>query len=80
MWAIGSPFESKDVLKKRGYWWDAPKRCWYGEFRSREDVDGELAWLRESVYAGKSVALELEEFDAKTRYSGRDGRREKVRT
>jgi len=80
LWAIGSPFESKDVLKKRGYWWDAPKRCWYGEFRSREDVDGELAWLKESVYAGKGVALELEEFDAKTRYSGRDGRKEKVRT
>ena len=80
LWALNSPFESKDVLKKRGYWWDAPKRCWYGEFRSREDVDGELAWLKESVYAGKGVALELEEFDAKTRYSGRDGRKEKVRT
>ena len=33
-----------------------------------------------SVYAGKSMALELEEFDARTRYSQRDGRREKVRT
>jgi DNA polymerase-3 subunit epsilon len=67
LWALNSPFESKDVLKKRGYWWDAPKRCWYGEFRSREDVDGELAWLKESVHAGKGMALELEEFDAKTR-------------
>ena len=80
LWAIGSPFESKEVLKKRGYWWDAPKRCWYGEFRSREAIDLKLAWLRESVYAGKCIALELEEFDARTQYSQRDGRREKVRT
>jgi len=79
LWANNSPFESKDVLKKRGYWWDAPKRCWYGEFRSREEIDGELAWLKESVYAGKSVAVELEEFDARTRYSGREGKKERVR-
>jgi DNA polymerase-3 subunit epsilon len=80
LWATNSPFESKDVLKKRGYWWDAPKRCWYGEFRSREDVAGELAWLKEAVFAGKSVAVELEEFDAKTRYAPRDGKREKLKT
>ncbi len=80
LWALNSPFESKDVLKKRGYWWEAAKRCWYGEFRSRDEIEGELAWLKESVYAGKGVALELEEFDAKTRYSGRDGKKEKVRT
>jgi DNA polymerase-3 subunit epsilon len=80
LWAVNSPFESKDVLKKRGYWWDAPKRCWYGEFQSREEIEVELAWLKESVYAGKSVALELEAFDAKTRYSGRDGQKEKVST
>jgi DNA polymerase-3 subunit epsilon len=80
LWALNSPFESKEVLRKRGYWWEAAKRCWYGEFRSREEIEGELAWLKESVYAGKSVPLELDEFDAKTRYSGRDGRKEKVRT
>jgi DNA polymerase-3 subunit epsilon len=80
LWANNSPFESKDALKKRGYWWDASKRCWYGEFRSREQIEGELAWLKETVFGGKSVAVDLDEFDAKTRYSGREGRREKVRT
>lgn len=80
LWAMNSPFESKDVLRKRGYWWEAAKRCWYGEFRSREEIEGELAWLKETVFGGKSVALDLEEFDAKTRYSPRDGKREKVRT
>jgi DNA polymerase-3 subunit epsilon len=80
LWATGSPFESKDVLRKREYRWETGKRCWYGEFRSREDVEAELPRLRETVYGGKSVALDLDEFDALTRYSGREGRREKVRT
>jgi DNA polymerase-3 subunit epsilon len=80
LWATGSPFETKDVLRKRGYWWDAPKRCWSIEVRSQEAVQAELAWLKEAVYAGKNVTLELDEFDAKTRYSGREGKRERVRT
>jgi DNA polymerase-3 subunit epsilon len=79
LWATGSPFESKDVLRKCGYWWDAPKRCWFVEVRSQEAVQSELAWLKETVFGGKGAALELEEFDAKTRYSGRDGKKEKVR-
>ena len=79
MWATGSPFESKDVLRKRGYWWDAPKRCWFVEVRSQEAVQSELAWLKETVFGGKGAALELEEFDARTRYSGRDGKKKKVR-
>jgi DNA polymerase-3 subunit epsilon len=80
LWAVGSPFESKDVLRKRGYWWDAGKRCWYRELGAREELDAELAWLREAVFAGKSMTLDLDEFDAKSRYSTRDGKREKVRT
>jgi len=80
LWAVGSPFESKDSLRKRGYWWDAGKRCWYRELGAREDLEAELAWLRESVFAGKSMTLDLDEFDAKSRYSTREGKREKVRT
>ena len=80
LWANNSPFETKDVLKKRGYWWDAVKRCWYVELSSKDVLEAELAWLKRSVFAGKSVALGLDEFDAKNRYSGRDGKREKVRT
>jgi DNA polymerase-3 subunit epsilon len=80
LWAVGSPFESKDALRKRGYWWDAAKRCWYRELGAREELDAELAWLREAVFAGKSMTLDLDEFDAKSRYSTREGKREKVRT
>ena len=80
LWANNSPFESKDLLRKRGYWWDAPLRCWSRELWSREEVAAELAWLKEAVYGGRSMALDLDEFDARTRYSSRPGKRERVRT
>jgi len=80
LWANNSPFETRDVLRKRGYWWDATRRCWSCEVRSQARVQEELAWLRDAVYAGKSVAIEQDEFDAKTRYSGRDGQRTLLRT
>ncbi len=80
LWATNSPFETKDVLRKRGYWWDAGRRCWSVEVRSHERVQEELTWLRDAVYAGKSVEVELDEFDAKSRYGAREGRRTKLRT
>jgi DNA polymerase-3 subunit epsilon len=79
LWATNSPFDSKDVLKQRGYRWVPEKRCWYGELASRDELQAELAWLKEKVYGGKGATLELDEFDAKTRYSWREGKRERVR-
>ena len=80
LWASNSPFESKDALKQRGYRWVPDKRTWCGEFGSREAAEAELAWLKDAVYGGKSMTLDLDEFDAKNRYSDRAGKREKVRT
>jgi DNA polymerase-3 subunit epsilon len=80
LWANNSAFETKDLLRRRGFRWDAPKRCWYCELPTREQVQSELAWLTEFVFARKSVALDLDEFDARTRYSSRDGKRERVMT
>ena len=56
------------------------RRCWSIEVRSQEAVQDELAWLCEAVYAGKNVELDLDEFDARSRYSTREGRRTKLRT
>jgi hypothetical protein len=39
----------------------------------------ELAWLKEAVYGGKSAGVELEMFDARTRYAGRAGKIDKVK-
>ena len=55
LWAVHAAFETKDALKARGYRWmpehrGAIPRTWWTEF-APEDVDAELAWLRETVYA-----------------------------
>jgi DNA polymerase III subunit epsilon len=77
IWATGSPFETKDVLKARGYRWEADRKVWYRDLGAAER-DVELAWLKESVYRGKSAAVEVEAFDARTRYSGRAGTKQRV--
>jgi DNA polymerase-3 subunit epsilon len=79
VWATGSPFETKDVLKARGYRWEAEKRVWYRDLAAAER-ETELAWLKEAVYAGQGAGVEVETFDARTRYSGRAGKRESVWT
>jgi DNA polymerase-3 subunit epsilon len=80
LWANNSAFETKDLLRKRGFRWDMPRRCWFCELPTREHVRTELAWLEEFVFEGKSVAVDLDEFDARTRYSSRAGKRECVTT
>jgi DNA polymerase III subunit epsilon len=49
--AIGAPFQKKDVLKARGYRWDARARHWWREVPDDQWVDEEL-WLVAEVYAG----------------------------
>lgn len=80
LWANQSPFETKDVLRQHGFRWDAGKRCWSLDVRSQHAVQEALAWMRDSVYAGKSVEVDLDEFDAKSRYSVREGKRSRLRT
>jgi DNA polymerase-3 subunit epsilon len=78
VWATGSPFETKDALKARGYRWESEKRVWYRDLGMAERA-AELAWLKDSVYGGKSADVEIETFDARVRYSGREGKTERLR-
>jgi len=78
VWALGSPIETKELLKARRYRWDNEKRVWYRDIGAAER-EAELAWLKEAVYGGKSAAIEVSTFDARTRYSGREGSKERVR-
>jgi DNA polymerase-3 subunit epsilon len=77
IWATGSRIETKDVLKARGYRWEAEKRVWYRDLVAA-GREAELAWLKESVYGGKNAVVEVETFDARVRYSGREGKKERV--
>lgn len=51
MLAIGAPFETKDLLKARGYRWDNQNRRWWKELDPSALLD-ETAWLEEAVYRG----------------------------
>ena len=56
LWAIRSPFASKEALRARGYRWmpemrDGIERSWWTDIEP-DGVESELAWLREAVYEG----------------------------
>lgn len=70
--ALGSPFESKDLLRERGYRWNAEQRVWAKNVPSTR-LDEEAAWLKTFVYQGKSFRLEHEKITAKNRFSNRPG-------
>ena len=47
--AIGSPFETKDILKSRNYLWDSRKKYWWTKTVFSE-IESEKKWLSENVY------------------------------
>lgn len=74
LWATGSPFETKDLLRERGYRWDAERRCWHRVVPKSVAKD-ESEWLKAAVYGGRPAQIEVEVLDAKVRFSGRPGPR-----
>lgn len=74
IWALNSPIDTKDLLKERGYRWDAGRRTWYRSM-GRDEATAEAPWLRDAIYGGRSVEVEIEVIDATQRYSRRPGRR-----
>jgi len=76
--ALRSHIDTKDDLKARGYRWNPEEKVWIGDFAAA-DRDAELAWLKATVYAGKSAEVEIETLTAKQRYSRREGNKERVR-
>ena len=72
--AFGSPFETKDKLKARGYRWDAEARVWYTAVQSAEALDAEAEWLKSEVYGGRAARIGLETQDARVQFSSRSGK------
>lgn len=70
--ALGSPFESKDLLRERGYRWNGDKKVWFRNLPSQH-VSEEADWLKRFVYGGRNFRLEQEKMTAKNRYSNRPG-------
>ena len=49
--AVGAPFDTKDLLKGRGYRWDGRGRVWWREVPVAA-LEDEEAWLRADIYPG----------------------------
>lgn len=71
--ATGSPFESKDLLKARGYRWDGDAKVWYCTLADEANLNAELEWLKAEVYARWHARVEIEALDGLVRYSARPG-------
>ena len=75
VWAVGSGFDKKDVLKNRGYQWfpggEGRDKSWHKEI-SQENLESELEYLGKEIY-GRDIKgiLPIDPVTAFDRFSGR---------
>lgn len=73
LWAANSPFESKDLLKARGYRWnsgdDGRPKAWYKDLPESE-LEDEQQFLASKVY-GSRRKLPVDSINAFNRFSAR---------
>ena len=74
--ATAAPFDAKDLLRARGYRWDGLNKVWQTRLYDETELQAECDWLKVAVYARRPVRVQVEQFDARTRYSSRPGRLE----
>lgn len=72
--AINARFEKKDILKARGYSWDADNKVWHMTVFGKEAAEAEAKWVGDSVY-GRPYAGSIHKVGALDRYSDRPGER-----
>ena len=73
VFATGSPFDSKDALRARGYRWDADRKVWHTTVSGTDEIEAEAEWLKQAVYKGRSATIDLEAVTARERFSVRPG-------
>ncbi len=78
LFAIGSPFETKDLLKQRNYRWSADIRSWHRTLATERDLEAELSWLKKNVYENRKALVEVERIGGKVRYSQRGGEKKQI--
>jgi DNA polymerase-3 subunit epsilon len=71
--ATNAPFDAKDVLKTRGYRWNADQRVWQTRIANSAALAVECAWLKEHVYQQRNAVVQIEKLDALKKYSQRPG-------
>jgi len=73
LYATGSPFDSKDALKARGYRWAPEIKSWHRILGTEKALQEELDWLKRKVYQGKRASVEIETLGGTVRHSQRQG-------
>jgi DNA polymerase-3 subunit epsilon len=68
VWAIKAPFETKDALKARGYYWGAEQKAWHKEIIDKEE---EERWLAQNVYRRLHSEARFDKLNAFNRFSKR---------
>jgi len=72
LYVTNSPYESKDLLKARGYRWSMNQndkhRAWSIEL-TEDKVAEEINYLRSNIYGRSSINIPVEIFDAYSRFS-----------
>ena len=75
LYATGSPFDSKDLLKARGYRWAPEIKCWHRQLGGDKALQEELSWLKNRVYQGKHASVDIETLGGLIRHSDRQGQK-----
>lgn len=77
VWALDSPYPTKDRLKGRGYRWSdgalGQPKAWFRDLKTQDDVSFERSWLRDHVYDRIDNAR-VDRITAMDMYSTREGR------
>jgi len=68
VFANGAPFETKDELKARGYFWEGERKLWH-KVIAEEALDAEFEWLRATIYRNRPARVQVEVISARARYS-----------
>ena len=73
IWAEGTPFDLKDILKARGYRWadgsDGKPRSWYCDVAEAQ-LQAEIDFLRKEIYQ-RTVDIPVVRISAYDRFSVR---------
>ncbi len=74
IYATHAPFDAKDLLKARGYRWNAEQKVWSSRLADEAALEAECEWLKTDVYGGRHAVVAIEQSDARAKYASRSGR------
>lgn len=69
LFALNSPYATKDLLKARKYRWDGDHKVWHRTVAGNQSFGEEVLWLKNEIYGGRPARIDVVERDARSRFS-----------